>query len=342
MELSERKEMILSAIIERFLTTGEPVGSKFLAGMLAVPVSSATVRNDMAMLSDMGYLDQPHTSAGRIPSDKGYRYYIDRLLQNFNPSDADIFRILSSIDHSEGDAVSILSQICEVLSVVTGLTAVALTPFSENSVVTGAKLIPLGTKSVMVTVSTSTGITKSRISRLQCEIDYPLMELFYNVTAANFIGLTSDEFTKAKLQSVAASLGERSLDIMPLIVSFFDCATEASGADVIVKGQSQLLSCAELGSTGVEIIELLRNRSAVVSLMETQQDEAVSLKIGSENEFRCLRRAAVIKAKYKVGENAAGTIGVIGQTKTDYSRIIPLVKYISEVAGSILTGMADD
>ena len=82
MELSERKEMILSAVIERFLATGEPVGSKFLVGVLSVPVSSATIRNDMAYLSDMGYLDQPHTSAGRIPSDKGYRYYIERLLQN--------------------------------------------------------------------------------------------------------------------------------------------------------------------------------------------------------------------------------------------------------------------
>ena len=341
MELSERKEMILSAIIERFLTTGEPVGSKFLAGILTVPVSSATVRNDMAMLSDMGYLDRPHTSAGRIPSDKGYRYYIDKLLQNFSPSDADMFRIASSIDYSEGDAVSILSGICDVLSAVTGLTAVVLTPSSENSVVTGVKLTPLSKKTAMITVSTSIGITKSRISRLECEIDYPLMELFYNVTVANFVGQGNEAFTKAKLQSVAASLGERSLDIMPLIVSFFECASDSRTADVIVKGHSRLLSCTELGSTGVEIIELLRNREAVAALMDTDSENRLSLKIGSENEYRCLRRAAVIKANYYVGEEALGTIGVIGQTKTDYSRVIPLVKYISEITGSILTGMAE-
>ncbi len=341
MELSERKEMILSAIIERFLTTGEPVGSKFLAGILTVPVSSATVRNDMAMLSDMGYLDQPHTSAGRIPSDKGYRYYIDKLLQNFSPSDADIFRIVSSIDHSEGDAVSMLSGICEVLSSVTGLAAVVLTPASENCVVTGVKLTPLSKKTAMITVSTSIGITKSRISRLECEIDYPLMELFYNVAVANFVGQGSDAFTKARLQSVAASLGERSLDIMPLIVSFFECASDSRTADIIVKGHSRLLSCSELGSTGVEIIELLRSREAVASLMEPDRENRLSLKIGSENEYRCLRRAAVIKANYYVGEEALGTIGVIGQTKTDYSRVIPIVKYISEITGSILTGMTE-
>ena len=207
--------------------------------------------------------------------------------------------------------------------------------------VTGVKLTPLSKKTAMITVSTSIGITKSRISRLECEIDYPLMELFYNVTVANFVGQGNEAFTKAKLQSVAASLGERSLDIMPLIVSFFECASDSRTADVIVKGHSRLLSCTELGSTGVEIIELLRNREAVASLMDTDSENRLSLKIGSENEYRCLRRAAVIKANYYVGEEALGTIGVIGQTKTDYSRVIPLVKYISEITGSILTGMAE-
>ncbi|MBE6716237.1 MAG: heat-inducible transcription repressor HrcA [Ruminococcaceae bacterium] len=340
MELSERKELILSAVIERFLTTGEPVGSKFLAGMPNVSVSPATIRNEMALLSDMGYLDQPHTSAGRIPSDKGYRYYIDKLLQNFSPSDGDVFRILSSIDHSEGDTVSVISQICDVLSAVTGLTAVAVTPHSENGVITGTKLIPLSSKSAMVVVSTSAGVTKSRIARLGCEIDYPLMELFYNVTAANFTGVQSSALNSAKLQTAASSLGERSLDIMPLIVTFFEAALEASGADAVVKGHSHILSSVELAQDAVQIIELLRNKNTVTALMEADTDSPVSLKIGSENEFSCLRRAAVIKAVYKVGEDAAGCLGVIGPTKTDYSRVIPLVKYISEVAGSILEQMA--
>ncbi|MBQ9945746.1 MAG: heat-inducible transcription repressor HrcA [Clostridia bacterium] len=336
MELSERKEMILSAVIERFLTTGEPVGSKFLVGVLSVPVSSATIRNDMAYLSDMGYLDQPHTSAGRIPSDKGYRYYIERLLQNFSPSDADIFRILSFIDSSEGDTVGILSQICEALSAVTGLTAVAITPHTEHSVITGTQLIPLGKKSAMVVITTSVGVTKSRVTKLDCEIDYPLMELFYNVTAANFIGVSSSQFTKARLQCVASSLGERSLDMLPLIVSFFDACIEALGADVIVKGQSSLFGIPELSPYSLQITELLRSKSAAAVLMDTNKEQPIELKIGAENEFRCMERAAVIKAPYSVNGELAGSIGVIGPTKTDYSRVIPLVKYISEITGKYL------
>ena len=341
MELSERKEKILSAIIERFITTGEPVGSKFLVDVLSFPVSSATVRNEMAYLSDMGYLSQPHTSAGRIPSDKGYRYYIDRLLMNFTPSDADMFRILSAIDRTDGDAVGVLRQICDVLSSVTGLTAVAVTPHSESSVITGTQVIPLSVKNAMVVVKTSAGITKSRIARLECDIDYQLIELFHNVTAANFIGTPASEFTTAKLQSTLINLGEKSLDIMPLIVSFFDASLEASGADVIVSGQEAVLSSEELSASGLEIIGLLRNRDAAASLMDTDKDSPAELQIGTENEFSCLRRAAVIKAPYRVGDAAYGSIGVIGPTKTDYSRVLPLVKYISEITGAILAEMTD-
>lgn len=336
MELSERKEKILSAIIERFITTGEPVGSKFLVEVLSFPVSSATIRNEMANLSDMGYLSQPHTSAGRIPSDKGYRYYIDKLLMNFSPSDADMFRILSGIDRTDGDAVGILSQICEVLSSVTGLTAVVVTPHSESSVITGTQLIPLSHKTAMVVVRTSAGVTKSRIAKLECELDYEIAELFHNVTAANFIGIEAGEFTTAKLQCTAASLGEKSLDIMPLIVSFFEAALEASGADVIVAGHEAVLASEELSSSGLDILSLLRNKNAAVTLMDTDKSSPVELQIGTENEFSCLRRAAVIKAPYKASEHSYGSIGVIGPTKTDYSRVLPLVKYISEIAGVIL------
>lgn len=342
MELSPRKELILSAVIERFLATGEPVGSKFLVGVLPVPVSSATIRNDMAYLSDMGYLEQPHTSAGRIPSDKGYRYYIDKLLQNFSPSDADVFRILSSIDRSEGDTVGVLSQICDALSSVTGLTAVAVTPHSEDAEINGTQLIPLGGKSVMVVVTTSVGVTKSRIAKLDCDVDYALMELFYSVTAANFIGISCTEFTTARLQCVASSLGEKSLELMPLMVSFFEACLEASGADVVVKGHSRLLESPELASWALAIMDLLRDKGSAAAIMNAHKDQPLQLTIGVENEFPCMRKTAVIKAPYKVSGKSVGSIGVIGPTKTDYSRVLPLVKYVSEIAGSILTEVIEN
>ena len=336
MELSDRKEQILSAIVERFIATGEPVGSKFLAAMLPLSVSPATIRNEMAYLSEKGYLDQPHTSAGRVPSDKGYRYYIDRLLQNYAPSDADIFRILSRIDHSEGDSNAVLSQICEILAELTGCAAAVSSPDPEGADIRNAQLVPVGNKNVMVLVSASSGVLKSRIARLEKEPDYETMELFYNVISANFTGIPLSGITAARIQSAAASLGEKALDLMPLLVSFYECVSAASESTVTVKGHANLLNIPDLRGSAPEILELLGNEEALQRLLRTSTDAPVELSIGNENELACLRGATIIRAPYKPGGGQGGTVAVIGSTKSDYARIIPLVKYISGVTGAAL------
>lgn len=342
MELSSRKEQILSAIIERFISTGEPVGSKFLAAMLPMTVSPATIRNEMADLSEKGYLDQPHTSAGRVPSDKGYRYYIDKLLQNYAPSDADMFRILSRIDHSEGDANAILSQICEILAELTGCAAAVSSPDPEGAVIKNAQIVPVSKKNVMVVVTTDAGTLKSRIARLDRELAYETMELFYNVISANFTGAQTGSVTTAKIQSVTASLGEKALELMPLLVSFYECVSSAAESTVTVKGQANLLNIPELRASAPEIIGLMGNAEAMQQLLRTATDAPVELSIGSENEFGCLRSATIIRAAYQAGGGQNGTVAVIGPTKSDYSRIIPLVKYISGVTGAVLEELGDN
>lgn len=337
MELSERKENILSAIIERFILTGEPVGSKFLATALPVPVSSATIRNEMAYLAEAGFLDQPHTSAGRIPSDKGYRYYIDRLLRNFAPSDSDVFRILSRIDQTEGDSDRIITQIADVLAQLTGCAVIASFPDAEGSVITNVQIMPVGRKNAMTVVSTSSGVLKSRITRLEKEPDYELLEVFYNVAAANFLGKAVTEIGTATIQSVAASLGEKSLELTGLLVSFFDCVKACAETGYAVRGQSNLLGFAELKNSAADIMELFGDAEAIPELLKMHTDSPVELRIGSENLYSCMRSAAVIKAAYTVNGQPGGVIAAAGPTKMDYSRIIPLVKYISGVAGSLLT-----
>ena len=340
-ELSERKEKILSAIIERFISTGEPVGSKFIASALPVAVSPATIRNEMAFLSEKGYLDQPHTSAGRVPSDKGYRYYIDRLLQSYAPSDADMFRILSRIDHSEGDSDAVIAQGCEMLAEMTGCAAAVSSPDPEGAVIKNAQLVPVSPKSAMVLVTTTAGVLKNRIARVEREIDYATAELFYNTVSANFTGIPAGAVTAAKIQSVTASLGEKALELMPLLVSFYECVRAAAESTVTVKGHSNLLETPELRGSAPEIIELLNSEDAVKRLLQTHTDAPVELSIGTENEFTCLRGAAVIRAGYRSGNGRGGTAAVIAPTKTDYAKVIPLVKYISGVIGGVLTELSE-
>ena len=337
LELSERKENILSAIIERFILTGEPVGSKFLAATLPLTVSSATIRNEMAFLAEKGYLDQPHTSAGRIPSDKGYRYYIDKLLHNFAPSDSDVFRILSHIDHSEGDSDRILSQVAEVLAELTGCAVIATTPDAEGSVIKNIQIIPVSKKTAMTVVTTSSGALKSRIARLEKEPDYSLLEIFYSTAAANFIGRPLTEINTATIQSVASSLGQTALELTPLLAAFYDCIKACTDTDFIVKGHSNLLNSEELRNHAVDMIELFGDSDALKNMLKFRSDSPVELRIGTENIFSCMRNAAVIKAVYEVNGSRGGMIAVAGPTKMDYSRIIPLVKYISGITGQLLT-----
>lgn len=338
MALSERKEAILFAIIEHFISTGEPVGSKFLAATLPEAVSSATVRNEMAFLANEGFLDQPHTSAGRIPSDKGYRYYIDRLLRNFAPSDSDVFRIMSSVDRTEGDAGTIISQTAEALSKVTGCTVAASTPAAENAVIKNIQLIPVTKRTAMLLLNTSAGTLKNRVTRTDSDIDYSTLELFYNATTSNFSDRPAAEITKAAIQSLTVSLGERALDLAPLLAAFYDCASASTECETIVKGQANLYGNPETGADASVIISLLEDPEKVGALLKTEHPEnAVELKIGAENTFSCMRRAAVVKSAYKVGDTTAGTMAVIGPTKMDYSRIIPLLRYVCSETGKILT-----
>ena len=336
MELSKRKEMILSSVVEFYIETGEPVGSKYLMTVLPISVSSATIRNEMAELSEMGYLEQPHTSAGRIPSHLGLRYYADRLLRTFAPSPSEMLRISSSIDHFEGDSKVILTEACEILSELTGTLALAATPSYPDAVISNVQLLPIGKRSALVVYSTSEGVFSSRIAKLQSDADYELFELFYNVCAANIIGTGIASLTRAKLQSVTLSLGARALDIAPLLVSLFEAISGSAEADVIVKGQPRLLN-SPLSADAPRIIELTTKKEPMLRLLSDAAD-GPKLKIGSENGYACLREASLILCPYRSGENAGGAIAVIAPTKTDYAHVLPLVKYVSDVVGALITG----
>ncbi len=341
MALSQRKELILAAVVEFYIATGEPVGSKFLVTALPFTVSSATIRNEMAELSELGYLEQPHTSAGRIPSDQGLRYYVDRLLDTVNPSESEMFRILSTVDHTEGDAKRILSQLCDLTAQLTGMAAVATTPFSDRAVINNVQVLPVGKKAALVLVSTTAGVLKSRIAKLSAAADYPLLELFYNVAAANFIGAPCESVNKAMLQQITVNLGERALDIAPLLVSLFDAVAQSAEADVIVRGRRNLLDSA-LRADAPAIIEFTSEPERLLPLLKKNRDGGLHFSIGKENGSRSLQNASVVTAGYSAGNGTAGVIGVLGPTKMDYARVIPLLRYVGDVAGRLIADNADD
>lgn len=339
MELSDRKKKILAAITEKYIMTGEPVGSKVLCSSFAV--SSATVRNEMSELSEFGYLEQPHTSAGRIPSQKGLRYYINNLMTLYDISDAERFAIESRFDNFAGEPEDIVRESAKLLSEITGCASAALTPYDAGAVIKRVELVPLSQKSALVVMLVSTGAVKSRVCRCDAELDYNAAQIFYNIAAADFIGRSANELTTAKIQTIAASLGERALTMAPLLFTLSELADEASKCSVITEGQSRLLEFKELERDVYNIFEYMKRSASLMRVLTSGKDN-LTVSIGRESMAGALANTSVISSKYFVGGRNVGSIGVIGPLRMDYPRIIPNISFVSETVGRVLSEVIDE
>lgn len=347
MEMTERKKKILAAVVERYILSGEPVGSKALVDLPGLSVSSATVRNDMADLVTAGYLEQPHTSAGRIPSSEGYRYYVDNLMGRYELSDKEKRIIDSKLEGVPSETKSVLRKAGLVLSELTGCAAVSTTPADSQAVIRRVELVPIGTKTAMAVMLTSSGILKSRVCRTNSEITLDIVETFYNITKQHFIGKPAASLSIAKIQTVALSLGDKSFAMTPLLVTLADLAALTEHTELLLEGQSNLLNYREFESNAYELMEFLRRSEPLSQVFKKYTEkkgteDTPNVLIGRENLFRELQNSSMIFGEYKVGGRDSGTIGIIGPTRLDYSRLIPSLKYLTDIVSRILSHNIDD
>jgi heat-inducible transcriptional repressor len=290
----------------------------------------------MAELSDMGYLEQPHTSAGRIPSEKGFRYYVENLMPHVQPSDSEAMRILSRLDFNEGDRVRVLHEACEALSSVTGKAAIATTPADDNATVKGIRLVPLETGVAMVVVMTSAGTYKNRLARVAADMDYTTAELFCNACTSSFVGRRVSEITTADVQSVAVSMGAETLVTAPLVVCMYDALRETTETDIITDGKENLMKNPVLRQHAAELSELLDDSALLSRVLKNRPKEGVAVRIGRENGVQCLEDASVITTVYNTANGESGIIGVIAPVKTDYSHLLPIVNFTGSAVTRIL------
>lgn len=343
MEMTERKEKILAAVVEKYIQTGEPIGSKALVDSLGLSVSSATVRNEMADLSDMGYLEQPHTSAGRIPSNQGYRYYVEHLMTTCDMSPSEKSIISSKLRESSGEPQSVLEKANNILADLTHCTAVSTTPSEAQAVVKRIELVPIGTRTAMVVLLTTTGMLKTRVCRTDKEITIDIAENFYNIAKQYFIGKPASDITIPKIQTLALSLGEKALTMTPLLVALCDLAEMSERTELLLEGQSNLLGHKELETNAFELMEFLRRAEPLNRIFSQRtSNDSPSVLIGKENLFRELQNSTVIFSKYSIGGHESGTLGIIGPTRVDYARLIPSIKYLTDVVGIILSDNMED
>ncbi|MCQ2462737.1 MAG: heat-inducible transcriptional repressor HrcA [Clostridia bacterium] len=333
--LSERKEKILACVVELYVESGEPVGSKALLVRMQMSVSSATVRNEMAELDDLGYLEQPHTSAGRIPTNKGYRYYVDRLMPKRSPDETAARLMRQSLSH-EGDPEKLIARAGEVLAAITNCAAVATMPVDAGAVIKRIEIVPIGIRTAMVVLMTSAGIVKTGVCRTDTAITGEMLDIFRKVCEYSFTGLPVSDMGTVMIQTLVASLGENALAMSPMFAVLSDLAGQAVQAEIRLQGGQNLLHHREFSSNAYDMLQFL-DQSDKLERAVSADKKGLTVHIGNENIYRQLENTSMIIARYNIKDKDGGAIGIIGPTRLDYSRLIPSIEYLTELLGGLLT-----
>lgn len=341
MELSPRKQAVLAAIIKTYIETGEPVGSKILTSLIDNAPSSATLRNEMSELCNLGLLEQPHTSAGRVPTSNGFRLYINSLMMPTQISQSAKNFIDSRFDNLHCDIEKIPSLAGQILSDLTGLPAITCFLTDDSPKVRRVELLPVSRSSVMLLLITADGRARNRIFRLGSGFTADLVEKFKNIVSSKVNGKSVNELSKAYMQSVIASSGIDSLKLMPLLTAVFEMASEIESSNVDLSGESCLYNICGNEEVARRILSLIQRRDPIISMIEGING-TVGVVFGNDTGYRELQPDTIVAAKYNCGDKYKGAIGVIGPNRMSYDQIIPSIEYIAESLTKIMTEAQKD
>ena len=337
--IGERQEAILGLIIDYYIKTGEPLGSKTLCSMLPYSISSATIRNEMAYLTGIGFLEQRHTSGGRVPTKAAYRYYVDNIINSNALSVYEMQKIDEALSVNASDPERLLSDACELLSQATGCAAFYSTLKDAYDCVQGIELIPAGNNKAMLVMLSLGGKIKSSVCTVNCPIDGEFRSLFYSVMKNHFIGMPLSEVNLSFVQSTAPLFKERLFDVLPILSSLCSLCAEASEGSLSISGETKLLSQSELGNSVYNLLVLLAQKEKLEALLSqfAKSKMKSALLLGDENPVYELRNTAMAIQKFSYNNNQTATLGIIGSLRIDYKSILPRVDYIMKTVNSILT-----
>ena len=332
MEIGERKLKILTAIVEEYIRTGEPVGSKSLAEISDLGVSPATIRNEMASLFELGLLEQPHTSAGRVPSQRGLRLYLDLLMDPIDPDDELKARIDNIFDVRAVDMQGLLEQISDAVATMTGCAVVTTAPTPANERISRIEMIKVSPYNVVAVIITKNGDVHSKNFRLGYDMNAGAMEYFSNWLTEKVEGMKLGELTQGFMQQTAMSAKENILLFTPLLAAIYELVCSLLKTNIHLCGDLNLLSFENLKNSAYEIFKLLDDEQEVESLFKIGSKH---VRIGKECHRPELEDASVLVQEYKLPNGSGGVIGVLGPIRQDYRRILPCLEYFAMNMGKI-------
>ena len=332
MELTDRKKKVLRSIVDLYIRTAEPVGSKAISELPDMNYSSATIRNEMADLLAMGYLEQPHTSAGRIPSAAGYRLYVDELMSDYRLSMDETKLLSASFDEKMQQVDKLMERVAKLVSQATDLPAISMAARNTGATVKRFELIMAGPGNTILVVMLSTDEVLNKLIKLPVQVEEMDLKLLSAVLNASMTDIPLDDFTPELLERVVRSAGNAAM-LVPVVVDFStDALRGKGGTNMAVAGQMRLLGQPEYRDVdkAQRVITSL-DADALSNLPAVMQNEnGTKVLVGPENVAQELKDTSVVMTKFDIGDGLQGMIGVVGPTRMDYAKVTARLSYFAE------------
>ncbi|MBE6854599.1 MAG: heat-inducible transcription repressor HrcA [Ruminococcus sp.] len=326
--MDNRKLKILAAVVDEYVRTGEPVGSKVIASLPQIQVSAATVRNDMAVLEQLGYLEQPHTSAGRVPTYNGYRLYIDELMAA-EPLPAEEQQRLDDMLAEQGAVTEelLIQSATTALAELTQCAAVVSSAMPKFSIISKVEVIPTGKRLYVILLITSSGSIKNKVCRLEFDLSHEQLDFFTHFMEENLQGVSVEALSEDTIAQLITALGAYMTTLSPLVEGICELSRDLAHKELTVSGTRNLLSCAELDK--MDIVRFMEETDTVIPLLDDAFGD-IQVMFSEEKSNFVIGNSSLIVSKYKKGGKMAGSLGVIGPMRLDYKKIIPYIQYFSQ------------
>lgn len=338
MDLGERKRLILQAIIEDYINTAEPVGSRTISKKYLPGTSPATIRNEMADLEDMGYIEQPHTSAGRVPSDKGYRLYVDRIMRQKTIDDAHRKLIENEFLDTLGEIDKLIKHASKILSQMTQYTSIVMAPQLRRTSIKQVQLIRIDSATVLAVIITDAGIVKNSVLRLRQDVQPDSLIRITNMLNDKLAGLGMEDIDDLDFEYMLNNSFGHGEIIEQIVPELLQTLFYADNAEVYRDGVSNILNLPEYSDINKarSFLNTMEEKDLLFKVLNDVKGD-VNVSIGSENQLEQFRDCSLITATYKINGKTIGSVGIIGPTRMEYSKAISIVECMTSNLSDMLT-----
>ena len=330
-KLTDRKKMILRSVIESHINNGEPVGSKYLVSSANIPYSSATIRAEMAELEEMGYLEQPHTSSGRVPTQQGYRFYVDSLMESYKLTGTEIIELNNMLKSKIGELDSILASASKLVASMTNYTSVAIKSGNRADTIKNFSYMLLDEREFLLVMKMENGKVISRQIRTDVELSDRILFKLEQQLNSKLCGLTSKDITLPIMMDIENEMGVEASLVSPTFRAIYETMGGGEDTDIKYEGITKLFDYPEFSDVDKikNVMDMLDDKKGLIELMSDSKNEGVNITIGNE-ESRLVDNSALIYRPIKVSGQTLGVIGVFGPARMDYSKVVSTVEYLSE------------